>query len=150
MRSGIQYREIIRMDDQTIDEQLYQQWDKHWVEDEKMTFVGKILCPIRIDKMKKAIEQLEITTALDAGCGVGHLLQVFSDLGIKDYIGLDVSARAAKICQHKGLNVKMGRLENEEKKYDLVAAEGMLEHFINFEPFVQHMARVSNRYILLS
>ena len=128
------------------DELLYREWDKHWVEEEKMTLVGKVLCPIRINSMKNVIEQLDISSALDAGCGVGHLLKIFNEMGIARYVGLDVSSRAVAICHQKGLNAKLGRLESEEEHYDLVAAEGMLEHFVNFEPFADHLMRGSRKF----
>jgi len=35
------------------------------------------------------------------------------------------------------------------EQYDLVSSDGMLEHFLNFEPYARHLMRISRRYVLL-
>ena len=94
------------------------------------------------------INGLNIHSAIDVGCGLGFQLQLFKDAGF-DYMGLDVSPISVAICRKKGLNAKLGKLEEAEGLFDLVASEGMLEHFLNFEPYVKHMIRLSNQYVLL-
>lgn len=128
--------------------ELYETWNQHWHDHSKMTPVGRIMSPRRIAAMEAAISGLRVETAIDAGCGTGNLLVVFHKLGF-DYTGIDVSPEAVEICSKRGLKARLGRLEDEPGAYDLVASEGMLEHFINFVPFAEHMMRISKRYVLL-
>ncbi len=130
------------------DEVLYDTWDKHWTKERKLTPVGRILCPIRMSALRRTFQELDIRTAIDVGCGFGYLLELFHESGL-EYTGLDVSTRSIEVCKHMGLNARMGKVEDEKQHYDLVAAEGMLEHFLNFEPFARHMMRISKRYVLI-
>lgn len=129
-------------------ESFYDTWNEHWEKESKLTIPGRIMTSARIKALKETIQDLDIKTAIDVGCGLGYLLQLFKDANF-DYIGLDVSARSVAICQKKELHAKLGKLEEERNHYDLVASEGMLEHFLNFEPYVKHMTRISKRYVLL-
>ncbi|MBF0399059.1 MAG: methyltransferase domain-containing protein [Desulfobacterales bacterium] len=113
-----------------------------------MTLPGRILTKARLKALKKIILSLSIQNAIDVGCGLGHLLQIFKDADIH-YLGIDVSQKAVMTCKEKGLNAKIGKLEEEKSSYDLVASEGMLEHFLNFEPYVKDLIRISSLYILL-
>ncbi len=130
------------------DEVLYDTWDKHWAKERKLTPVGRIFCPIRMKALRRTFQELDINTAIDVGCGFGYLLEIFHESGL-DYVGLDVAPRSIEVCKHMGLNARLGKVEDETQQYDLVAAEGMLEHFVNFEPFAKHMMRISKRYVLI-
>ncbi len=98
--------------------------------------------------LRRTFQELDIKTAIDVGCGFGYLLELFHESGL-DYVGLDVSPRSIAVCKHMGLNARPGKIEDETQQYDLVAAEGMLEHFLDFEPFAKHMMRISKRYVLI-
>ncbi len=130
------------------DELLYDTWDEHWANERKLTLVGRVLCPMRMNALRNTFQELDIKSAIDVGCGFGYLLELFKESGL-DYVGLDVSPKSIAVCRHMGLNAREGKVEDEEQQYDLVAAEGMLEHFINFEPFAKHMMRISKRYVLI-
>lgn len=134
--------------EQHKDKILYDDWDAHWAEEPKLTPVGKVFCPLRMKAMRRAILDLHVETAIDTGCGFGYLLTLLDEIGL-DYVGIDVSEHAIAVCRRKGLQARLGDLEEEEGAYDLVVSEGMLEHFINFEPYVRHLVRISKRYILL-
>ena len=66
--------------------------------------------------------------------------------------GIDNSESSIAICKKQGLAVlkmdatSMGFSDNA---FDVVFAEGLLEHFEDYEPFVKEMVRVSKKYILL-
>ncbi len=132
------------------DELLYDRWDKFWGKDEKepMTLFGRISTMARMKALRKVIQSLDIKTAIELGCGFGRTLQLLKDVGL-DYVGIDVSPNAIALCKKKGLRAKVGKLEEEANQYDLVASEGMLEHFLNFEPYAKHFMRLSRRYVLL-
>ena len=53
------------------------------------------------------------------------------------------------MCRNKGLNVTQRKLEDITEKYDLVSSDGMLEHFLNFEPYAQQLMNISKDYVLL-
>jgi len=128
-------------------EKLYNAWDKFW-EKENVTILGRLLTKARMKAYKDTISELRIKTAIDVGCGFGHILKIFQDAEL-EYEGIDVSPNSVNVCRKKGLNARLGRLEDEDKKYDLVESEGMLEHFLNFLPYAEDLARISKKYILL-
>jgi len=130
------------------DKLLYSTWDAHWARERKLTMVGRVFCPLRMKAIKRAFQGLDIESAIDVGCGFGYLLEIFHGADL-DYIGIDVSPKSIAVCKHLDLNARLGKLENEENRFHLVAAEGMLEHFLNFEPYARHMMRISTRYVLL-
>lgn len=133
-------------------EKLYGTWDDHWSEEQKLTIVGKVFMPIRMKALQETTNRLRreknIQTAIDTGCGWGHLLKLFQDAGL-ECVGIDISPHSVAACQRKGLNARVCNVEAETGTYDLVASEGMLEHFLNFEPFARELMRISNRYVLL-
>ncbi len=135
------------METKQTNEKLYKDWDKFW-EKENVTALGRIMTKARMQTYYDTISNLNIKTAIDVGCGYGMLLRMFKDLGL-EYEGIDVSQNSVDFCKRLGLNARLGKLEEEEKRYDLVESEGMLEHFLNFEPFAQHLMRISNRYVLI-
>ena len=128
-------------------EKLYSDWDHFW-EKENVTILGKIMTKYRMDLYRRTIKKLPITSAIDVGCGYGMLLKMFEELRL-EYEGIDVSENAVNFCKEMGLNAKLNNLENETGQYDLVESEGMLEHFLNFEPFAQHLMRISKKYVLI-
>lgn len=134
--------------EKTSNEILYDIWDKHWDGGQKLTFAGKIFMPKRMAALRETIESIYVKTAIDVGCGYGHLLTLFKNAGLS-YVGIDISENSIEACKKKGLNARIGKIEKESNTYELVASEGMLEHFLNFEPFARHMMRISERYVLL-
>ena len=127
--------------------QLYRDWDKFW-ERENVTILGRIMTKARMQIYRETIDELDIKTAIDIGCGFGLVLQIFQEAGL-DCEGIDVSPNSVEFCKKKGLRAKLGKLEEEKKQYDLVESEGMLEHFLNFEPYVAHLTRISCRYVMI-
>ncbi len=67
----------------------------------------------------------------------------------KQMIFVDVSSHAVSVCTNKGLNVTQRKLEDVTEKHDLVSSDGMLEHFLNFEPYALQLMNISNNYVLL-
>jgi len=98
--------------------------------------------------LRKFLKYTKFESAIEVGCGLGHTLEVFRDLGIH-YVGIDASSNAVSFCQKKGLKAIQKRLEDVDEQYDLVSSDGMLEHFLNFEPYVKHMVRICKKYVLL-
>jgi SAM-dependent methyltransferase len=133
------------------DEELYQVWNKRWQGSEKaerLTVLGRLMFIAKKKALAKTVSDLDVKTVIEVGCGLGHTLEFFYKAGF-DCIGIDVSPHAVTVCKNKGLPAIMQKIEDVNVKYDLVSCDGMLEHFLNFEPYVQHLIRISRRYVLL-
>lgn len=130
-----------------MEDKLYYRWNKFW-EKENFTVIGKMMTRGRMKAYKKVLTQLDFDNIIDIGCGYGFVLNLFEDLKL-NYVGIDVSENAVAFCKQIGLNARVGKLEDEQGEYDLVEAEGMLEHFLNFEPYVAHMCRISKKYVMI-
>ena len=130
---------------------LYETWDKRWEgseEEERLTFIGKIMFKAKEKVLATAINDITSANVIEVGCGLGHTMEVYKKNGLK-CVGIDVSSHAISVCRNKGLNVTQRKLEDITEKYDLVSSDGMLEHFLNFEPYAQQLMNISKDYVLL-
>jgi len=130
---------------------LYETWDKRWEgseEEERLTFIGKIMFKAKEKVLATAINDITNANVIEVGCGLGHTMEVYKKNGL-NCVGIDVSSHAISVCRNKGLNVTQRKLEDITEKYDLVSSDGMLEHFLNFEPYAQQLMNISKDYVLL-
>ena len=135
----------------TNSEALYETWDKRWEgseEAERLTFIGRIMFKAKKRILSGIIKELPIETVIEVGCGLGLTMEVFKERDL-NCVGVDVSHHAVSVCRKKGLNATFKKVEDITEKYDLVSSDGMLEHFLNFEPYAQHLMRISSKYVLL-
>lgn len=133
------------------DKQLCDIWDQQWKgseESERLTFLGRLMFKAKKKVLADIIKALPIQTVLEAGCGLGHTMELYKEKGL-DCIGVDVSPHAIATCENKGLRVRLGKVEDVTEQYDLVSSDGMLEHFLHFEPVARQLMRISRRYVLL-
>ena len=129
----------------TNSESLYQAWDRRWEgseESERITFVGRLMFNAKRKVIAKAVQDLQIKTIMEVGCGLGHTMEVFTEHGFCCK-GIDVSSHAVSVCQQKGLNATLQKVEDVTEQYDLVSSDGMLEHFLHFEPYAHQLMRIS-------
>jgi 2-polyprenyl-3-methyl-5-hydroxy-6-metoxy-1,4-benzoquinol methylase len=134
-----------------LDRELYDTWDERWKtahKDEKLTIVGRQMFKAKKKVLSELINTIRVDSIIEVGCGMGHTLQVWQDAG-KVYTGIDVSRNAVNVCITKGLVAENKKLESITGHFDLVSSDGMLEHFLNFEPYARQMMRISNQYVLL-
>ena len=132
-------------------EKIYEIWDRRWAgakEGERITLLGRLMFRSKISRLRKIVSGLTPRTVIEVGCGMGHTLPVYTARGL-DCLGIDVSPHAVAVCRKKGLNVIQKKIEDITDAYDLVSSDGMLEHFLNFDPYAKHLMRISNRYVLL-
>ncbi|GJQ59919.1 MAG: methyltransferase domain-containing protein [Candidatus Scalindua sp. AMX11] len=132
-------------------ESLYETWDRRWEgseEEERLTFIGRMMFKAKERLLTKAVKGLSIDRVIEVGCGLGHTMEVYKKNGF-NCVGIDVSAHAVSVCRNKGLNVTRRKLEEITETYDLVSSDGMLEHFLHFEPYARMLMRVSSNYVLL-
>jgi SAM-dependent methyltransferase len=147
-----------------------ERWENSWSKFKKSEGFGSATYPLGfISKMgyesakKGLIEVIKETNLgknskiIDIGCGEGRTLSYFFDYGFKSVVGVDVSKSAISVCESKGLVKNKSvfvmdakKLRFKDKAFDMVFAEGFLEHFRDFTPFAKEFARVSRRYILIT
>ncbi len=130
---------------------LDREWDERWQgseDSERLTLLGRLMFKAKEEMLRAVLPEIEAETAIDVGCGLGYTLKVFHGAGL-DCLGIDISPAAIKVCEQKGLPVRLQRLAEVTGQYDLVSSDGMLEHYLNFEPYAIDLMRLSRRYVLL-
>jgi len=130
---------------------LQEAWNSRWESSHfgrHSTFLSRQMMKTKKKALRKILENIDAKTVVDVGCGIGRTLEVFRDAGL-DYLGIDASSEAISICRKKQLCVLHKDLDEVEETYDLVFSDGMLEHFLNFEPYAKKMMQISKKYVLL-
>jgi len=130
---------------------LQEAWNSRWESSHTgrhSTFLSRQMMKAKKKIIRKILENIEAKTVIDVGCGIGRTLEVFRDTGL-DYLGIDTSSEAISICRKKQLSVLHKDLDEVEETYDLVFSDGMLEHFLNFEPYAKKMMQISKKHVLL-
>ncbi|MBU4263838.1 MAG: methyltransferase domain-containing protein [Proteobacteria bacterium] len=133
------------------DKRLYDKWDKRWQapeDNERLTIVGRGMFKAKKKALLAVLQGIDPGAICEVGCGLGYTLGFLQEAGYR-CVGIDVSANAVQECLRKGLNARLQKLEDVTEEFDLVSSDGMLEHFLNFEPYARHMMRISRKYVLL-
>lgn len=126
-------------------------WQDRWKNADRLnhvSFLGKLMFKSKIKALKNTISTLQFDSVIEAGCGLGYTSKIFQSFG-KNYIGIDISPDAVNYCLNKGLNVIQKNMNDVNETYDMVFSDGMLEHFLNFEPYVKKMTEISKKYVML-
>ena len=125
-------------------------WDKYWQQKHPITPTGKLILRAKQKTLAELLRRVDIKTVIDIGCGQGHCLQVFQEMGYESK-GIDLSPTAVQICRAKGLkNTHHQRLEDTSGTFDLVFSDGLIEHLDDFSPYVDKMTSLSSMYVLLA
>lgn len=135
-------------------------WNDEWKSFNGLNFFGKIFAEGQKKAVKKFLEKESVPKSvkiLDFGCGSGRTLKMFRSLGYENSVGVDVSSNSMKLCEKGGFKtgkdaflVKEGGTNFKDKEFDLVFADGVLEHFEDFMPIVREMSRLSKKYVLIT
>ncbi len=136
---------------QRQNKKLQEAWDHRWESSligRHSTFLSRRMMKAKKKILRKILENIDVKTVIDVGCGIGRTLEVFRDAGLNN-LGIDASTEAISICRKKKLSVLHINLDEVDETYDLVFSDGMLEHFLNFEPYAKKMMQISNKYVLL-
>lgn len=136
---------------QEQNKKLQEKWNNRWKSSHAgrhSTFLSRRMMKTKKRILRNILKNIEIKTVIDVGCGIGRTLEVFRDAEL-DYLGIDTSSEAISICQKKQLSVLKKDLDEVSDSYDLVFSDGMLEHFLNFEPYAKKMMQISKKYVLL-
>ncbi|MFH1473798.1 MAG: class I SAM-dependent methyltransferase [Candidatus Aenigmatarchaeota archaeon] len=133
------------------------EFDDLWKETKSVSFLGGIIFYISERAAMKSIGFISRKSkVVDVGCATGRTLLLFRKYGFSDSIGIDISKESLKICNSEGLEtgkdvflMDAKRMKFKKRSFDLVFAEGLLEHFENFQPFVDEMCRISKKYVMV-
>ncbi|MBF0137516.1 MAG: methyltransferase domain-containing protein [Magnetococcales bacterium] len=130
-----------------------QRWDRHWQATGRIPGVsrmGRLMFHAKEEGLRRVMAPLreDVKTILEVGCGPGHIMAMYQRLGFAP-MGIDISPTAVAICQERGLAAVERDVMEEPGRYDLVSSDGMLEHFLHFEPMAVRMMHLSRRYVLL-
>ena len=134
-----------------VNDGLTKTWDRRWAgseEKERLTLLGKAMFRAKKKALLSLVSEMDPGSVIEVGCGLGHTLEVYVRAGLRAR-GIDISPSAVAVCRQKGLPAELIPVEAEKGAYDLVSSDGMLEHFLNFEPMAAELTRISRRHVLL-
>jgi len=126
-------------------------WKKRWrgaAGRRAVTPLGKWMFRSKSRALRKILGTVSVRTAIEIGCGFGYTLSAIRKAGI-DAVGIDISPEAVSACARQGLPVRQKDLAEVEERYDLVSSDGLLEHFLNFQPVAERLMGISREYVLL-
>lgn len=104
--------------------------------------------------LPKLIESHDLTTALDAGCGVGYFSRYLADLGLK-VIALDGRPNNIQEAQKRHPDIKflVDNLEHERVRdlgsFDLVLCFGLLYHLENPFLAIRNLHSLTSKVLLI-
>lgn len=135
-------------------------WNNEWKDFRKPNFFGQRLHKEQKNIIRKILREIKIKRSvriLDMGCGSGRTLKWFREFGFKNSIGIDSSKNSIELCKRRGFRINKDvflmdgtKTKFNGKSFDLVFADGLLEHFKDFSPFVKEMCRLSKKYVLIT
>lgn len=135
-------------------------WNNEWEHFKGLNFFGKKFAEGQKNAVKRFLEKENLSKdarILDFGCGSGRTLKMFRNLGYFNSIGADVSPNSMRLCEKngfvKGKDIFLTKEEGtkfKDKRFDIVFADGVLEHFEDFSPIVKEMCRISKKYVLIT
>lgn len=136
-------------------EAMYEDFERYWENFKKHSIFSRLIVDSMRSPVEMILQDLSPENILDVGCGMGSTMLRFRGLGFKT-IGIDNSDSGIQLCQKKGLikdrdvfQMDASKMSFAARSFDLVFSEGLFEHFLDYEPFLKEMARVSRRYILI-
>ena len=102
----------------------------------------------------KMIKDLRFDTYLDAGCGVGTLLQdIHAQYPEVKLNGAEYSHSGTTVAQQKNPDAKIFQLDLAKQalpqKFDLVTCVDVLEHIINDQDAINHLHAMTSHFLLV-
>jgi len=102
----------------------------------------------------KMIKGLRFDTYLDAGCGVGTLLQdIHVHYPDAKLYGAEYSDSGTAIARQKNPNANICQLDLAKQtlpqKFDLVTCVDVLEHIVNDQNAMNHLYKMTSQYLLV-
>lgn len=98
-------------------------------------------------RAKSLCEKTNVRTVLDVGCGDGHFLAIFSEMGCRTY-GTEFDSESAKVAKSKGAIMLEGgltpRLCVGISGFDVIIFTEVIEHINNPRPVLEHFYQLLN------
>jgi len=118
-------------------------------------FIERKLVYNFINNIQNALEGINFTKVLDAGCGEGYITNIISNIRKSEIHGIDIGEDVLAIAQSNYNNIffkkaSIYNLPYESNSFDLVVACEVLEHLAKPEEALMELQRVSTDWILLS
>lgn len=102
---------------------------------------------------RKYVASQEYKSLLDCGCGLCSEYYGYENDGYRiQYIGLDFCAKLVKISTNKGIDVRLGSLEEIpmlDNSVEIAFARHVLEHMFGYEKALSEMIRVASKEALV-
>lgn len=135
-------------------------WNSEWEHFTGLNFFGRKFAEGQKRAVKNFLEKENLpkdAKILDFGSGSGRTLKMFRSLGYENSIGIDVSQNSMKLCERNGFVIgkdvfltKDDGTSFKNVSFDLVFADGVLEHFSDFSPIANEMCRLSKKYVIIT
>ncbi len=116
------------------------------------------LAEFKADFLNNFTRDHDVLTAIELGCGDGNQLSM---LKYPNYLGLDVSPTAVKICKRKFAGQKNFRFMTYRPErfnpgtfgqFDLAISLDVLYHLVElptFETYMQHLFKLSTKHVII-
>lgn len=138
---------------------MKENWEDEWKDFRGLNAFGKMFWFNARRALSAAFKCLGMDgrcSLLDVGCGTGKALKFLREFGFSNSVGIDVSPSGLLLCENLGLIkgkdvflMDATKTSFADNSFDVVFAEGVLEHFQDFTPFVKEMCRVGKNHIVL-
>jgi len=137
--------------------EVVKNFNKLWDEQTKVSTIGKIIFKFDRHKIMSLLKYTDLTfdsNIVDVGCGTGGTLKMFRNHGFYNSIGIDATESSMKLCQESGFKRNKDVFQVDinkdkfNKKFDLAFAEGVIEHYVNIQPVVNNLCKLSKKYVL--
>jgi len=135
-------------------------WNDEWKDFKGLNFFGKKFAESQKKTVNNILEKEDVPKnikIIDLGCGTGRTIKMFRDLRYYNSIGIDISQNSIQHCSRNGFIINKDvflmdgtKTKFNDNSFDLVFADGVLEHFKDFTPFVKEMCRISKKYVLIT
>ncbi len=137
----------------TIEKNIIEQFDTKY---KHASFIGRLLINNFFKTIEKTIPR-DVKSVAEIGCGVG-----FSTLRLKEFFNEDVSFFASdvdpelvEIAQKRNPEIvshpeSIYNLKHPDNKFDLIFCLEVLEHLEDPEKGLKELARITNKYAIIS
>lgn len=153
--AAMQTKRAYSSQDRMITEAIYiyclrENLDDGWVEEDQYANFQQLLQIARL-----AQHPLKGASVLDVGCGTGDLVDVLTEQGIRDYLGVDIVMASVDLARVKrpGYRFEVADFLELElpQPYDFVLASGTLalrletDNYVVMEAFIEKMWKAASK-----
>lgn len=75
---------------------------------------------------------------LDVGCATGDFVQMMSEFGAKNVLGIDASDECISVARARGLPCQLTPFIDISEKFDVITMFHVIEHLLRPQDFIEH------------